>query len=303
LPAKSQLTLRSRGVELAIDPARGASIQSIRTPGSPRDWVFYDPSRVQGPLTGGERYDDVWCGGFEELFPTDAPGRFEGRDLPDHGELWNAPFEIVSAGDESVSMRRHCRTVEAVFDKRVSLDPEGAGFCIDYRIENRGHDPLHFLFKLHPALAIEPGDRILLPGGVVQAVDPEFGAQIGDASGVWPRVAGRGGEIVDLSTIPSFDQPGREFVYVSGLPAGWCGLEHHATGERMYLRFPQDVFPYCWLFLTYGGWRGYYAAVLEPCTNMPKDLAQAKAAGQCAVLMPGAALSGTVNIEFEGPHA
>ena len=45
--------------------------------------------------------------------------------------------------------------------------------------------------------------------------------------------------------------------------------------------------PFLWLFLTYGGWRGCYTAVLEPCTNMPKELAHAVRIGQSARLAPG----------------
>jgi hypothetical protein len=59
--------------------------------------------------------------------------------------------------------------------------------------------------------------------------------------------------------------------------------------RRASLRLEYDLadMPYLWLFLTYGGWRGCYTAVLEPCTNMPKELADAIRVGQSARLAPG----------------
>ena len=36
-----------------------------------------------------------------------------------------------------------------------------------------------------------------------------------------------------------------------------------------------------------GGWRDCYTAVLEPCTNLPKDLTEAVRAGTSARLAPG----------------
>ena len=45
----------------------------------------------------GAAYDDVWAGGWEELFPNDAPGAFEGRDLPDHGEWWTMAWTALEA--------------------------------------------------------------------------------------------------------------------------------------------------------------------------------------------------------------
>jgi hypothetical protein len=55
------------------------------------------------------------------------------------------------------------------------------------------------------------------------------------------------------------------------------------------LRMDYDAgrFPYVWLFLSYGGWRETYTAVLEPCTNRPKDLTRAVELGQSARLSPG----------------
>jgi hypothetical protein len=57
-------------------------------------------------------------------------------------------------------------------------------------------------------------------------------------------------------------------------------------------------FPYTWLFLTYGGWRDHFTAVLEPCTNMPKDLETARRAGACARLEPGQKLECTVRVDL-----
>jgi hypothetical protein len=57
-------------------------------------------------------------------------------------------------------------------------------------------------------------------------------------------------------------------------------------------------FPYCWLFMALGGWRNHYTVVLEPCTNVPKDLKTAKAAGTCAYLEPGRSREYSVSIDI-----
>lgn len=295
------LTLESSALQVELDPDRGGNIHSIRTPES-SNWLFYDPTRAPTGPGQALAYDDVWCGGFEELFPNDAPCVFDGRTLPDHGELWNASLAVVSTGERSVQLRRECTSVPATFEKHIRLDPRGPSLAIDYKVTNTGTVPLSFLFKLHPAMAIEPGDRILLPGGTVTPVDPAFGTNYGGGAASWPMVPDRAGGTLDLSRVPSRESRRQEFVYVKDIPAGWCGLERASSGERIVFTFPLSVFPYCWLFLTYGGWREYYTAVLEPCTNMPKDLNEARSAGQCAVLAPGAHLACTVNISIHSRH-
>jgi hypothetical protein len=58
--------------------------------------------------------------------------------------------------------------------------------------------------------------------------------------------------------------------------------------------------PFVWLFLTYGGWRNLYTAVLEPCTNMPKDLSEAARVNQSAKLDPGKEFKTKIKIKLEG---
>jgi hypothetical protein len=292
--------LSSPLISLGIKPKRGANLYSILTPTEPRGWIFYDPSRVTADEAADLGYDDVWSGGFEELFPNDAPGWFEGRSLRDHGELWNAPFDILEHSDTHVRVERRCMTVPAIVRKTVSLHQASAGFDVAYEIEHVGQEPFHFLFKLHAAIRIETGDRLLLPGGRVTPVDPSFGGVIRSGCD-WPLgPSARGSGTADLSLVPDASTRLREFVYVSQLPEGWCGLQRQRTGEAIVFRYPLDKLPYCWLFLTYGGWRDYYTAVLEPCTNMPKDLTTAKARGTSARLDPGQTFEFTVSVTIRG---
>jgi hypothetical protein len=54
--------------------------------------------------------------------------------------------------------------------------------------------------------------------------------------------------------------------------------------------YDKQVFPYQWYFASYGGFFNHYVAILEPCTNMPISIKEAKAKGQCLTLNPGEVL-------------
>jgi hypothetical protein len=66
------------------------------------------------------------------------------------------------------------------------------------------------------------------------------------------------------------------------------------------MEFDRAQLPYLWLFLSYGGWRDVYTAVLEPCTNVPKDLKEAVRRGQSAWLAPGEEFTTTTIVRL-GP--
>src|SRR5690606_23610749 len=109
---------------------------------------------------------------WEELFPNDAPGEFEGRQLPDHGEWWTMSWSVRSTadGDEArLVLEADSRVVRAHCVKEFRLASDAATLHVAYRIRSAEPSPFHFLFKQHLAVAISPSCRLQLPGGKVEA--------------------------------------------------------------------------------------------------------------------------------------
>lgn len=281
------IELENSFIKAVILPQLGGRIWELWDKTRSRQWVWHRPEvRLDRP-SPDRSYDDGWAGGWEQLFPNDAPGHFEGRDLPDHGEWWSRDWsvELAEESDNEAVVRlgistrsRQTRSV-----KEFRLRDDDATFRARYSITSLETEPFHFLFKEHLPILISPGCRLEMPGGIVTPVDPAFGNLIGDPGPFsWPGANG-----VDLRVIPSRSSQIREFVYLTQTPEGWCGIDDAESGAAIRIRFERSALPYTWLFLSYGGWRDCYTAVLEPCTNMPKDLTEAVRQGRSAVLMPG----------------
>ncbi len=253
-------------------------------------WVWHNPKVALAAPAKGASYDDSWAGGWEELFPNDAAGTFDGRDLPDHGEWWSRSWTADAVEDTAkraeVRLRLNTASVKAACEKFVSLDAGAKSVRVRYRIENQEKTPLRFLFKQHLAVAARPGDRLELPGGTVHRVDPSFSTRVKACPAEWTE---------DFVLPPAGKD--REFVYVADLPEGWAGLRR-PDGAAVRMTFDRKVFPHCWFFMDFGGWRGLYTVVVEPCTNWPKDLTQAAAEGRCASLPPGGVLETAVEVEL-----
>jgi hypothetical protein len=287
-----------------IVPSLGGRVWELEDRMRARQWIWHRPDVPLEKSPIGAVYDDVWAGGWEELFPNDAHGTFEGRQLPDHGEWWATPWSVKDphGGDESdVTLSADLRIVRAHCTKQFRLARDRATLSVTYRIRSAEPAPFHFLFKQHLPIVLAAGCRLLLPGGTVEPVDASFGTMLPSSENfAWPH-SRRGSRAVDLRLVPPATSELREFVYVRDLPDGWCGVEDPAAGASIRMRFDSEAFPYVWLFLTYGGWRGLHTAVLEPCTNMPKDLEEAVRLGQSAVLLPGQEFVTTVTVSLSGP--
>lgn len=293
------LLLENSRVRATIIPSLGGRVWELEDRVRGRQWIWHREGVHLAALPSGASYDDVWAGGWEELFPNDAPGEFEGRMLSDHGEWWTTAWTIAEASGGTEAVVRLVADMcirKASCTKEFRLGAEADTIHVSYRIESREQEPFHFLFKQHLPIAITPSCELALPGGSVTAVDPAFGTMLpGAGPFFWPLARGNDLDAVDLRRVPP---PGaeREFVYVTELSESWCGVDDPSVGASIRMRFDHGRMPFLWLFLSYGGWRDCYTAVLEPCTNMPKDLAEAVRAGQSALLEPGTVFEASVAV-------
>ncbi|MDQ6770840.1 MAG: hypothetical protein M3Z54_12730 [Gemmatimonadota bacterium] len=272
-------------------PTMGAKIWSLTHLASQIQWIWHRPGVIPSAVASDAVYDEVWPGGWEEIFPNDAPGNLGDSRLTDHGEWWRRAWRVVSQTQTSkhatIALAMEGETVTASYEKWIRLERGSNELVISYRIRNVGRSPIVSLFKQHLPIVINPERRLELPGGNLVPVDPDRETILGPGPHAWPLITGLDGRPVDMRKIPTPAANSHEFVYVTNMPVGWCGVRNVGSNRAIRLCYSLDAFPFTWLFMTYGGWRGLYTVVLEPCTNMPKDLAEAHRQRQSLVLVAG----------------
>lgn len=286
--------LQTDELQVVVLPELGGRISSLVDVASGREWLWANTAIGTYAVEPGAAYDPNWQGGWEELFPNDAATTMDGRDLPDHGELWSVPWEIVASDAMRVTLRATGFSTGTVVTKTFTVDR--ATLTIGYSVQHNGDTPLPYLFKLHPAIAVHGDCHIELPGGTIEPVDPRFGSMLPDGQrSPWPGPTGH-----DISRCHDASSGLHEFVYVHDVPTGSVGVRDERTGRRLTIEYPLEVFGWCWFFLTYGGWNDLHVAVLEPCTTYPKDLDAARRAGTTPTLAPGDHLTFEVRCTVAG---
>jgi len=288
------IRLEGELVVVTIFPEAGGKIFDLVHRPSGKNLLWQNPRVRLARAYAGAPFDDVWCGGWDDLFPTDAPCAIEGNVYHDHGDLWIGPWEwrIEEDSGERATIRlsRHSVSLPCLMEKWVTLRREEPVLTLRQRLTNDGPRPVRFLWAVHVAHAVEPGSRIYLPVSSLN-VEAAYVGRAGENTSVcsWPLHEGEHGVELDLSRTPA---PGdiSEFFWTDALREGWCATVHPSVGVGLGLAFDPAVFPTVWLFADYGGWRGHYFLLTEPSTSPPGSLADAVKRGSAATLAAGETL-------------
>lgn len=273
------ITLENAEIRLVIRPDLGGRIDQLEDCQTGHSWLWhssnYNPDTTRS-LPVGASFDEEWTGGWDEIFPNDAAGEFQGWNLVDHGELWSQRWEVLQSSPLSLTLAYQCQTVSVRVEKTIELDPVRPEAKLVYWFQNQSEQQIPFLFKHHAAIAIEAGDEILLPDCWVEPAFLEFSKLIGQPGKTrFPQAIAANGDPVDLRVIPPRSSKLQEFYYSSDLASGYCGIRNQRTQSALLMTFDTADFPFVWMFQSYGGWRDHYVVVVEPCTTMPFDLEEA----------------------------
>jgi len=294
--------VENRALRIVVLPELGGRIWSIVYKPHDRELLWQNPCIPPERAPLGAAFDDVWCGGWEELFPSGAPGIINGEQYPDHGEVWSLAWdsEIESYEDGArLTLRCHTPISRVEVAKTLSLHGDDALLEVKYSLSNLSAAELPFIFALHPAFAVNAACRLDLPPMTVD-LDPTYpGTLTGSRSSFkWP-CAERDGGGVDLRTV--FPASSREvfFLYGHDFAEGWFAITD--TNDRISwgLAFSREFLRSCWIFATYGGWRDYHTLLVEPATAYPQQIEQAIQKGRAPILLPHARVETNVSFRVQ----
>jgi galactose mutarotase-like enzyme len=291
------ILVENRFLRLVVLPEAGGKIWQITYKPLDAPILWNNPRIMPAKHSIHARYDDVWSGGWDELFPNDEAGNLLGEYVPDHGELWTGnwsaePFQDADA--VGVHLRFATPISSFLVERTIRLPRQSAQFEIQYRFTNQNSETYPFLWKLHPAFAVSAQHRIDFPA-MTAVREPGFPGSLGDAplDFEWPY-AELGDKILDLRQVPDASSRAVHFFYGTEMAAGWSAVTNRTNGLASALRFDPEIFTSCWLFASHGGWRNLNVAALEPATGYPFQIQSMIDAGRARTLAPGESLETSV---------
>lgn len=285
------VVLESDSLRASVLPALGGKIYDLVWKAAGRNVLWHNPRILPQTFPIDANFDNYWCGGWDDGFPTCDPCEYRGEQYPALGELRSVKWQVEAAGEDGekafVKLAAFGPISPVRAEKTVTLMAKQPVLRMRYEITNLGPLPLEFIWGTHPALEAHENLILRIPaktGMVGQATDPRLGTP--GQRYAWPLLETPHG-VVDMSRVQSIDAKVACGHYALDLEAGWYAVEDSRTGDGFLLKFPLTKCPYLWMWLVYGGWRGYHHIILEPWTSYPNRLVEAVQQNTHRTLVPG----------------
>lgn len=284
----TEIQIRGQFVTLVIVPEAGGKILQLIDNESGFNLLWQNPRVPISRTYAGAPFDDVWCGGWDDVFPTDAACEIEVNAFHDHGDLWIGPWTWSIEKDDPdeaiIRLSRDSVSLPCTVDKWITVKRDGRGLSMRLSLTSHGLAPVRFMWNQHIAHAIGPGSRVHLPVSKMGVIPPA--PSLDNVHEVtWPIHDG-----ADLSRLAGPEADVLEFLYAVDLRAGWCAVTHPSHGVAMRIEFDKELYRTPWLWRVLGGWRGHYVLLTEPCTSLPGSLASAIQNDSAATLAAGTSL-------------
>ena len=283
------LTIENKYIKTEIAPGLGGKILSVYNKNLNKEFLWTNVDLELKPNNPGENYESNFKGGIDELIPNDMSEVVDSNNYPDHGELWTTPLQYTVTR-EKVSLFGSFKISKLSYQKNIFLADNGPIIHMEYRIKNCSHYKQFLMWKLHAALAIEEGDKLVTSAKKAKVVIPNY-SRFGDINEFnWPII-----DKIDASKIAPISNI-IDFFYLFDNEESKMGLLSSNGEHEFMFKYDKNIFPYQCSFASYGGFRGHYTTILEPSTCMPNSVNEARRIGQCTSLEPDQEISTSLQI-------
>lgn len=295
--------LESEQLSLTVLPERGAKIASLYH--RPTDTeLLWQPagdgggtaadSKTAGSVAPGISFDASQAWGWDEMFPAIHAECFEdesGRrvDVPDHGEVWTLPWEVVrKSGERSITLG--VTGDSAGYELIRTTTVSGSSVWQEYRLRNTGEGALPWMWAAHPLFVLRTGDTLRVPHGwdsVRNAHDSQAMPgydELYPFPGSAPRLEVLPGPESAVALKYFFEQPNRD-------PAARVVLSQRSIGLDINVGADPGIVPWYGIWCNSAGLWGHNNVAIEPASAPMDSLSAADRLGRLPRLAAGETVS------------
>ena len=275
-------TVAGENATVVVDPERGGKVVSL-IGGDGREWLAQAIHPDRAPYRGDIDFTGSDPAGWDECAPSIDACSVGGRTIPDHGDLWTAPWSVALDSGNALELSVEGRSLGYRLTRRISATSEGLRF--DYSAIAVG-GPIPFLWSAHPQFVSPPGSALELPRSALAVVDV-----LDPTQPVLPWSA-------DLATLDTLPAGGSRKLYVDPETQVGSATLRHPDGAG--LRMSWANCPFLGLWFDNRAYSQHPVIAIEPSLGYRDSLSWAVQHGYAPELGPDSPLEWSLEIAISG---
>lgn len=297
----THLAVENEQIEAVFLPQVGSKMISFKNKKTGTEFLLENQrdDKIYKQPYYGAGFSEYDTSGYDECFPTVEASEITVENsntkkkisFPDHGELWSKEWDYEIQNNailfftEGVNVQYKIRKLVTLSENKL---------YIDYNLFNMSDYPFYYIWSAHPLLAVEEGDRIIMPEGIHRlflnwASDDKIGTF---GQYIQPSALSLRGIEEDIFKIHSKNLGIAIKGFTDSLKRGSAGLFRLRKNETILISFDKTKLPYLGVWLCYGGWpvdseKKHFTIALEPATGRPDMLSESIRRSECPLINIG----------------
>jgi galactose mutarotase-like enzyme len=265
--------LANKEIEIRTIPDLGAKICNLKNCRTGREWMWTPPG---GPRyfrnKTGDSFPNGTLVGADECIPTLCQCQWRGLKLPDHGEVWTEAWTLdeQALAKQQITVGIDMPLSPLKFERTIKLAGNRVEF--KYTLTNKSDEPFEYVWALHPMMAIEDGDQLVLPQEckIMRLDATVINCGLGNRGTVikWPNPQ-KGIHLNEL--VFDSDNAAVKF-FTEPLTLGCASIRNKLTGEYIVYSCDTSELNTFGVWINRGGWAGYHHVAIEPSNGAPDPL-------------------------------
>jgi len=279
----ASLYLKEKGFEAAAAPGEG--------------------KKYVKPVPDGS-FTDFDMSGMDDAFPNiDAETiTYEGRVLcyPDHGEIWSRGMEVISADENSVSLRLLSSRFRYDYKKTVSV--YGNKLRLAYDIKSVNDAPLPCMWAFHCLMTYREDMEFTYPPGTERFINVLNGTPLGEEG----RIYEAHGKEIDFSRLPVQSIAGYsgkpyyvKYYSTDRAMEGSCSIYYPSEDVRVGFRYDAEILPWLGVWINGGGFKGDKNTAMEMTNGYYDSVSRGLENNRICILNPGERVCFNIEISLD----
>jgi len=283
----------------------GAKIVSLFDKDRGLEWLAGPGSRSFEPVSYGASFVDQDMSGWDEMFPTivacayPGPEIWEGNALPDHGEVWAMPWDVLESSEKELICAVEGKALPYRLSRRARLE-NGNSLILSYELENLGSESFSYIWAAHPQFRCGENGIIHFPDQVQQVVNTlpaEYGWGDPEQIWSWPVSKGEDDQSLMLNQIgPPRLKQARKFFLQPEDRISWVEIQRTKPEASLRMEWSPQEIPYFGMWIDEGAISAESVAAPEPTTGYYDSLDTAWNQQEVSVIEPSQKVSWDLSV-------